>query len=71
MAQLVKNLPAMRESWAQSLGWEDPLEKRKALSLSRILQYSGGLKESDKTEQLSYIIYMCVYIYILFEILFL
>ena len=24
---MVKNLPAMRESWVQSLGWEDPLEK--------------------------------------------
>ena len=27
MAQLVKNLPAMWETWVQSLGWEDPLEK--------------------------------------------
>ena len=27
VAQLVKNLPAMRETWAQSLDWEDPLEK--------------------------------------------
>ena len=27
MAQLVKNLPAMWESWVLSLGWEDPLEK--------------------------------------------
>ena len=27
VAQLVKNPPAMRESWGQSLGWEDPLEK--------------------------------------------
>ena len=24
MAQRVKNLPAMREAWIQSLGWEDP-----------------------------------------------
>ena len=30
VAQLVKNLPAMRETWVQYLGWEDPLEKRKA-----------------------------------------
>ena len=30
VAQLVKNLPAMRETWVPSLGWEDPLEKRKA-----------------------------------------
>ena len=27
MAQLVKNLPAMQETWLPSLGWEDPLEK--------------------------------------------
>ena len=30
VAQLVKNPPAMRETWVWSLGWEDPLEKRKA-----------------------------------------
>ena len=30
VAQLVENLPAMLETWVQSLGWEDPLEKRKA-----------------------------------------
>ena len=28
--QLVKNLPAMQETWVRSLGWEDPLEKGKA-----------------------------------------
>ena len=27
VAQLVKNLPAMQETWVRSLGWEDPLEK--------------------------------------------
>ena len=30
MVQLVKNPPAMWETWVQSLGWEDPLEKGKA-----------------------------------------
>ena len=30
VAQLIKNPPAMWETWVQSLGWEDPLEKRKA-----------------------------------------
>ena len=30
VAQLVKNPPAVQESWVQSLGWEDPLEKEKA-----------------------------------------
>ena len=29
VAQLGKNLPAVRETWVQSLGWEDPLEKGK------------------------------------------
>ena len=27
VAQMVKNPPAMRETWVQSLGWEDPLEE--------------------------------------------
>ena len=30
VAQLVKKSPAMKETWVQSLGWEDPLEKEKA-----------------------------------------
>ena len=30
VAQLVKNPPAMKETWVPSLGWEDPLEKGKA-----------------------------------------
>ena len=34
MAQLVKNLPALQETWVQSLGWEDPLEKGKAANSS-------------------------------------
>ena len=38
MAQLVKNLPAKRETWVWSLGWEDPLEKGKA-TLSSILAW--------------------------------
>ena len=29
VAQMVKTLPAMQETWVQSLGWEDPLEKGK------------------------------------------
>ena len=34
VVQLVKNPPAMRETWARSLGWEDPLEKGKATQSS-------------------------------------
>ena len=37
MVQLVKNPPAMRKTWVQSLGREDPLEKGKATHS----QYSG------------------------------
>ena len=30
VAQSVKNLPAVQETWVQTLGWEDPLDKGKA-----------------------------------------
>jgi len=31
VAQIVKNLPAMQETWVQPLGWEDPMEKGMAI----------------------------------------
>ena len=34
IVQLAKNLPAMQETWVQSLGWEDTLEKGKASNSS-------------------------------------
>ena len=56
MAQLVKNLPATRQAWVRSLGWENPLEKGKA-TYSSILAWRiprtvfhgvpWGCKESD------------------------
>ena len=36
VAQLVKNPPAMQETWVQSLGWEDPLEKEMATHSSTL-----------------------------------
>ena len=36
VTQMVKHLPTMRETWVQSLGWEDPLEKENG----NPLQYS-------------------------------
>ena len=56
-AQIVKNQPAMWETWVRSLGWEDPLEESMATHCS-ILAWTeepGGLqlwgcKESDTTE---------------------
>ena len=63
MARLVKNPPAMWETWVQSLGWEDALEKGKATH-SSILAWripwtveSTSRKESDTTEQLSLSLY--------------
>ena len=38
LAQLVKNPPAMQDTWIRSLGWEDPLKKGKATH-SRILAW--------------------------------
>ena len=56
VAQLVKNLPAMQETWVQSLSWEDSLERGKTTH-SRILAWRSprGRKGSDTTERLSYI----------------
>ena len=36
VTQLVKNPPAMQETWVHSLGWEDPLEKGKATHTSML-----------------------------------
>ena len=58
---MVKNLPAMQETWVQSLGQEDPLEKEMAThssSLARRIPWTEepggsspwGRKESDSTE---------------------
>ena len=50
VAQVVKNLPAMKETWVQSLGWEDSLEEEMATHSSdlawRILRREepGGLQ---------------------------
>ena len=55
MAQLVKNLPAVQETWFQSLDWDDPLEKAKATHssiLARKIPWASpwGCKELDATE---------------------
>ena len=61
VAQMVKNLPAMQETWVRSLGWEDPLEEGMVTHSSTLawkipwmeepggLQ-SMGLQELDMTE---------------------
>ena len=65
VAQMVRNLPAMRETRVQSLGWEDLLEEGMATHSSVLAwripwtEESGGYspwgrKESDTTEQLHF-----------------
>ena len=55
---MVKNLPAMQESWVPSLGWEDPLEKEMATHSSilalRILwtEDLGRLQSMELQKQL-------------------
>ena len=58
MAQLVKNLPAMRETWVRPVGWEDLLKKGTATSVFWPGEFHGlysawGCKELDTTEQLA------------------
>ena len=59
VVQTVKNLPATQETWVQSLGWEDPLVKGKAIPTPVFWpgEFQGllspwGRKELDTTEQL-------------------
>ena len=58
MAQTVKNLPAVQETQVQSLGGEDPLEKRMATHssiLARRIPWTeepGGLQSSSQKSQI-------------------
>ena len=64
MAQMINNLPAVRETWVQSLGQKDPLEEEMATHSSILAGESHGRrslagysprghKESDTTERLT------------------
>ena len=46
VAQLVNNPSAVRETWVQSLGWDDPLEKGMATH-SRILAWRNPMDRGD------------------------
>ena len=71
VAQLVKNPPAMWETWVLSLGWEDPLEKGKATTSVFWPREFHGLyspwvhKKSDTAEWLSLIMLPYTFIYLL------
>ena len=44
---MAKNLPAMRETWVRSLGWEDPLEKEVAIHSSILAWRIPWTEEPD------------------------
>ena len=52
MTQTVKNLPAMRETWVQSLGWEDPLEKEMASHSSILARKIPWTEEPDRLQSM-------------------
>ena len=59
MAQMVKNLPAVRETWVRSLGWEDALEEGMATHSSILAwripwtEEPGGL-QSTRSQRVKY-----------------
>ena len=56
VAQTVKHLPTMRETWVRSLGWEDPLEKEMATHSSILawripwIEEPGGVHGDAKSQ---------------------
>ena len=54
MAQLVKNLPATSETWVQSLGWEDPLEKGTATHSSILARRIPRTVESVESRRVGH-----------------
>ena len=50
VAQKVKNLPAMQETWVQSLGWEDPLEQDMATHSSILALRIPWTEEPDRLQ---------------------
>ena len=52
LAQTVKRLSTMRETWVQSLGWEDPLEKEMAIHSSSIAWKIPWTEEPDRLQSM-------------------
>ena len=50
VAQMVKNLPAMQETWVRSLGWKDPLEESMANGSSLVAQTVKNLPTVQETQ---------------------
>ena len=52
MAQTVKRLPAMQETWVRFLGWEDPLEKEMAIHCSTLAWKIAWMEEPDRLQSM-------------------
>ena len=52
VAQIVNNLPAMRETGVQSLGWKDPVEKEKATHSSILAWRIPWMEEPDRLQSM-------------------
>ena len=52
VAQMVKHLPAMRETGVQFLGWEDPLEKEMAIHSSTLAWKIPRMEESGRLQSM-------------------
>ena len=52
VAQMVKRLPTMQETWVQSLGREDPLEKEMATHFSILAWRIPWTKEPDRLQSM-------------------
>ena len=52
MARMVKNLLAMQETWVQSLGWEDPLEKGMATHSSILARKIPWTEEPGRLQSM-------------------
>ena len=50
VAQMVKHLPAMQETWVRFLGWEDPLEKEMAIHSSTLAWKILWMEEPDRLQ---------------------
>ena len=52
VAQRLKHLPAMRETWVQSLSWEDPLEKEMATHSSTLAWKIPWMEEPGRLQSM-------------------
>ena len=49
---MVKSLPAVQETWVQSLGWQDPLEKEMATHSSTLAWKIPWTEEPDRLQSM-------------------